>query len=102
MAFAFITEFTSLGYVGTTPTQTIQAPGCPEVAQQQVAIGVGSAQSAAFNANTKFIRVNVDAVCSIKIGTDPTAAVTAQRMAANQTEFYAVAPGQKIAVIANS
>lgn len=74
----------------------------PCITEQTVAIGVGSAQSAAFDAKTKFIRVHTDAVCSIAIGKSPTAAATNARHAANSTEFMGVQPGHKLAVIQNT
>ncbi len=45
-------------------------------AQQTVAIGV-EAKSSAFNAATNLIRVHTDAICSITIGTSPTAGARA-------------------------
>lgn len=74
----------------------------PRVADQTVAIGAGSAQSAAFNAATRFIRVHTDAICSIDIGANPTATATKSRLAAGQTEYFYVYPGHKIAVITNT
>lgn len=73
----------------------------PPVAEQTIAIGGASAPSAAFNTGTTLIRVHTDAICSIKIGTAPTASATTSRLAAGQTEYYAVRPGDKIAVITN-
>jgi hypothetical protein len=79
-----------------------QAPPEPALAEQTVAIGAGSAQSQPFGGGTKMIRVNVDAACSIAIGPDPTAVTTAKRLSANQTEFFIVQPGHRLAVIANT
>jgi hypothetical protein len=59
-------------------------------------------QSAAFNTNTRFIRVHADAICSIKFGTSPTAVTTDARMAANTTEYFGVIAGQKLAVVTNT
>ena len=72
------------------------------VASQTVSIGGSTTQSNAFNANTNLIRVHCDAACSIAIGANPTATTSTARMAANQTEYFGVAPGSKIAVISNS
>ena len=78
----------------------------PPLAEQTVAIAAGSNASAAFNANTRFIRVHTDAICSVVIGEAPVAAATNGRMAANQTEYFAVRHGKattdKIAVIVNT
>lgn len=67
-----------------------------------VAIGV-AAQSAVFAANTRLIRVHADAICSVLLGSNPSATVSTAdaRMAANQTEYYQVNPGDKIGVISN-
>lgn len=101
MAVAYITEFAGLmpspvGGQGQVPMQ-------PPVAEQTVAIGA-EAKSAAFNAKTRLIRVHVDAICSVLFGTAPTATTSSARMAANQTEFHGVPPGQsfKISVVSNT
>ncbi len=72
------------------------------VAEQTVSIGMSSTPSAAFNAGTNVIRVHTDAICSIVINANPTAAATNKRMAANTTEYFGVTPGWKLAVITNS
>jgi hypothetical protein len=74
----------------------------PLVEQTPVVIGAGSLQSAAFNAKTAMIRVATDAICSIAIGTNPTATTNNMRMAADQVEYFSVQPNQLIAVIANT
>lgn len=73
----------------------------PEIVTQTKAIGT-AIQTNAFNKNTYLIRVHVDAICSILVGTNPTATTSSKRMAANQTEYFAVKPGQILSVIANS
>lgn len=99
MAVIYIAEFQGLGMpVGNL----VQSTQWPPITQQTVAIGGASVQSAAFNANTNVIRINTDAICSIAIGDNPTATATTARMAANQTEYFSVYPGQKVAVITNS
>jgi hypothetical protein len=104
MATLYITEYAGLalaqlGEVGQMPQE-------PPLAEQTVAIGVGSVQSSAFNAKTKLIRLHSDAVCSIEFGTNPTASATTARMAANQTEYHGVPNNTgtllKVAVIQNT
>ena len=102
MATIYITEYKNLGYVGGGLGQLAQAPVEPAIADQSITITGASAQSSAFNASTTLIRVHTDATCSIKIGINPTAVTTAHRMAANETDYYAVIPGQLLAVITNS
>jgi len=72
--------------------------------EQTVAIAAGSAQSNAFSAATRIVRLHTDAVCSIKFGINPTATATSSRMAAGQTEYHGVLVGQsfKVAVISNT
>lgn len=99
MAVLYITEFNAIGGGGNFP---VGGAYQPPVAEQTVAIGGGSAQSAAFNTNTLFVRLHTDAICSIEFGVSPSATTTTARMAANQTEYFNVVPGQKVAVITNS
>lgn len=101
MATLYITEYKQLlaYYTGVTG-QIVQTP---PVAEQTVAIGGTSAQSSAFNANTGVIRVTTDAICSVYVGgTNPTATTGSSRMAVSTYEYYAVTPGDKLAVIANT
>lgn len=99
MATLYVSEFSRLANIaGKLTGVALTAP----VAEQTVAIDVGSTQSAAFNAATKVIRVHADAVCSISVGSDPTATASLMRLAQNQTEYFGVSPGHKIAAITNS
>lgn len=102
MATVYITEFNALEQLSGQIANYGQVAHQGPIAEQVVAIGGASTQSAAFNAKTKLIRVHTDAICSIKVGTNPTALTTSARMAADQTEYFGVVPGQKIAVIANT
>jgi hypothetical protein len=99
MAVLYITEFNAIGGSGNFP---VAGAYQPPVAEQTVAVSGSSTQSAAFNVNTLFVRLHTDAICSIEFGASPTASLTTARMAANQTEYFNVVPGQKVAVIANS
>lgn len=102
MATVYITEFARQGR-DASGFQMVVADE-PAIANQTVAITAGSVQSSAFNALTKFVRVNTDAVCSIEFGTNPTASSTTRRLAANSTEYFSVPLGAsyKIAVITNT
>lgn len=102
MATLYITEFTQQGQDDRRLTMQMSLE--PPLANQTVAIGGGSVQSAALNAKTSYVRVHCDAICSIEFGTNPTAATTTRRLAANSTEYFAVPQNQafKIAVIANT
>ena len=99
MAKVYVSEYAATpAFVG----QTVPTGQEPALAEQVVNITAGSVQSAAFNANTKFIRVHTDAICSYEIGASPTATANTPRMAANTTEFFGVVGGHKIAIITNT
>jgi|SRR6267154_2354170 len=100
MATLYITELKSIIFAGN---QAVLAPASNTItAEQDVAIGGSSVQSAAFAATTNFVMVNCDSACSLAWGANPTAVTTAHRLGANETRFYGVIPGQKLAVIANT
>lgn len=82
----------------------IQVAAEPVNTEQTVAIAGASAQSAAFQSNTKLVRIATDVICSILFGTNPTATTAKKRMAADQVEYFAVPQGQsyKVAVISNT
>jgi hypothetical protein len=96
MAKLYVTEF---GGIAAGPTPVGVTP--PIVEQTPVAIGV-EAKSAAFDAATVLVRLHADAIWSIAFGTNPTATTSNMRLAANQTEYFAVKFGQKVSVIANT
>jgi hypothetical protein len=102
MAVLYVAEFNSIGGQGNFP---VQAAEVPPIAEQTVAIGGSSAACTnAFNKNTAFVRIEVDAVCSIAFCTAPTATTGNMRMAANTTEYFSVPAGAnyKVAAITNS
>ena len=100
MALLYIWEFSEIQVAGGG-VPIAHAPGILQ--QTPLAISASSVQSLAFNAATRFIRLNTDTVCSIAISTNPTAvAQGSARMSANQTEYYGVNGGDKVAVIATT
>lgn len=89
--------------------QWVDIANAPPVVEQTVAIGGASTQCTnAFGGTnqtqykTAMIRVATDAICSIAIGTNPTATTSTMRMAANTVEYFSVSPNMKIAVISNT
>ena len=102
MSTLYITEFCDLGY--TAGNGTAAAGSQPPTAEQTVSIGGVSAQSSAFQNNTRFVRLHTDAICSVEFGTNPTTTSAKARLGANQTEYYSVPMGfsYKVAVITNS
>lgn len=104
MATLYITEFAGAG----RPQSADGYMGAPLSTQSQlsfdqiVAITGSSTPSAPFQATTILIRLHCDAICSVKVGgTSPVATSSMCRMAANQTEYFAVKGGEKVAVITN-
>lgn len=82
--------------------QWVNIMNMPPLAEQTIAIGGASVQCTnAFNAKTAMIRVETDAICSIAIGTNPTATTTNMRMNAGDVEYFSVSANMKIAVISN-
>lgn len=105
MASLYVEEYT--GVAGATSVvgpylTAVPAPQEPSITGQLLTIGASSTAGSPFNAATKLIRVHADAICSIAIGPSPTAVATRKRMAAGQTDFYGVRPGDTIAVIVNT
>ncbi len=99
MAKVYISEFAGIG-TGVPGANAAQAPYQPSLAEQVVAIGGSSVPSAKFGANTRYIRVHTDAICSVRV--DAAADANSARMAAGQTEYYAVKPGSTLNVITNT
>jgi hypothetical protein len=101
MATLYITEFRGIGVDGTN--HTVQIAQQPPEAEQTLAIGGASAQSAQLNDRTTMVRVHCDVICSIAVGANPTASAANARMLSGQTEYFAVPrqSGFKIAVISN-
>jgi hypothetical protein len=71
-------------------------------ANQTLAIGVASAQSVAFAAGSKVVRLVATANCWIVFGVNPTAAAASGNgsyVPAGAVEFWRVTPGHKVAAI---
>ena len=98
MALLYIQEYSEMPRINGQLTLMGKEPA---VASQTVAIGGASVQSAPFNANTRFVRIQSDAICGYKFGANPTA-TTASRMIAGAAEYVGVNPGDKVAVITNT
>lgn len=102
MATLYVTEFSTIGT--SINAQAIQVARQAPVAEQTVAIGGSSTQSSAFNVNTNLIRLHTDAICSVSIGTNPTATAAKMRMSADKEEYFHIPVNStyKVAVITNS
>ena len=101
MPTLYITEFQQEGIdaMGRVMPVAKQLP----VAEQTVSFSA-SAQSATLNPSTTLVRLQADNTCGVVFGANPTATTSSMRMAADQTEYFAVQAnsGLKIAVIANA
>lgn len=99
MATAYIREYADIAV--TYGGKQVQAGAEPAIADQTVSTSVSSAQSAAFNANTRLIAISTpaaQAVC-VAFGANPTATTGGLRLPANNVFFFGVIPGQKVALI---
>lgn len=97
MSVLYIAELTTYQTLNMLPATAV-----PPVTEQTLTISATASQSAAFNVKTGMIRLHTDAICSVAFGTNPTATATNARLAANQTEYFVVAPGSKVSVITNT
>lgn len=100
MASVYISEYKNLKV--SKFSGLVQAAEEPGLAIQKVTANGTSAQSSAFNLDTKFVRIHTDAIVSIKFGSNPTATASDLRMPADAVEYFGVTPGHKIAVITNT
>ena len=97
MTILQITEYAASGLdVNGVPAQIAKEPA---LAYQEITTSGTSAASAAFNADTRLIRISADAAVRIRFGANPTALATDTRVIADATEYFGVIPGQKIAAI---
>ncbi len=99
MAKLDISEYASSGFAsgGVTALQIGREPCILD--QTPVTFSI-EAKSAAFNAETHFIRVWSDTNCCIKFGSSPTASTSNKPLAAQSPEYFGVKPGDKVSVIA--
>lgn len=94
-ATCYVTEFR-----GYSPV-TYQAAQAPSLVDQAVTFTTSSVQSAAFNYYTTLVRVQCDVACWVIFGDNPTATTAKMKLAAGQTEYFAVTVNSnvKLAVI---
>lgn len=97
MANLYIAEYQELAR--DVNGQLVLAPKDPPVAEQTVAIGAASAQSAAFQKSTRFIRIKTRAGCHVVIDSNPTATTAKAHFESGQTEIRGVNGQDKLAVI---
>lgn len=86
MATLYIAEYKNMGAAG----DTVPAAMLPALNHQAVTISGTSAQSAAMNAQTRFVRVQSDTNCFLLGGTNPTATTSSMPLTAFVPEYFAV------------
>jgi len=97
MATLQISEYRSMAL--DVNGKTVEAAQLPPLAVQNITISGTSAQCAALNANTKFVRLIGDVGFRIEVGANPTATSTDQRRLADNPEFFGVNPKHKISAV---
>lgn len=98
MSSLYIEEYVTSAIGARGPVQCAQQP---PIATQKLDYTAGVAQSAAFNAQTLFVRISADTPCSFAFGINPTATVASAQLNADESEYFGVIPGHKVSVIAN-
>jgi hypothetical protein len=99
MATLYISEYATSGWTTASGLPCGQEPA---IAVQAVPI---PGTSAAFNANTRFVRMHSDSVCSFAFaasGGTPAPTTSTARMNANQTEYFGVSANMKVGVVVNT
>ena len=102
MSKLYITEYSEIARDITA--NLLPLPKEPPVAEQVIDIGPSSVQSNNLHENTRFVRLNAAANCSIAIGDNPTATNNSRRISANSTVFFSIPTDTavSIAVISNT
>lgn len=100
MSKLYISEYAAIPPISAGSPKLVQEPSLVE--QVPVVIGAGSLSSATFGANTHIVRLHTDVICSVAFGAAPTATANSKRLNANTTEYFAVRPGDSVAVITNT
>jgi hypothetical protein len=95
VSLLYVTEYAE-------PSQFAPTLGPEPGSNQVVNYAGGTTQSTAFKTNTTLVRLHTDSVCSVRFGLNPTATTSDARLAAGQTEYFKVLPGNKVAAIINT
>jgi hypothetical protein len=95
----WITEYTNSG-ADAAGSQMPMASHPPAAVQAPVVFSSTSTQSLAFSSKTRYVRLRSDAICHFLVGANPVATTNSTPLDSNSAEYFEVAPGQKLAVIA--
>lgn len=87
--------------IAVTYSKYVQAGAEPAITDQVITTSGVSAQSAAFDTNTRIVAIATPATAvAVLFGLNPTALITtSMRLAANGVYFFGVKPGHKVAAI---
>lgn len=101
MATLYVTEF---GQMAIEAPRSADVGGVPQIARvpalaEQAVSFTTATQSAAFNTNTRFVRIYASAACHVAFAASPTATTSSMPIAATTAEYFAVTPGQKLSVV---
>jgi hypothetical protein len=105
MSKLYISEYARVTQTSGPGNAVLPTPEEPPLATQIVDFTSGAAQSAAFNAKTRFVRLHTDAICSVRFAANPTATINDARLAAGQTELRGIpvdGSAAKVSAIANT
>lgn len=98
MATLYVTEYSSLGYVGAFSNEKAHIPAVDSlIAFQNVVISTSPASSNPTNTKTKFLKLCSDTNCWLNFATN--AAVTNDYLPANAIYYVAASAGTIISVI---
>lgn len=100
MSTFYIAQFDNMPNAANSAV--VMAPHYPPLNEQTLTISGSSAQSTPMVIGARYAQLSTDAVCSFAVGVNPVATTANSRMAANETRFIGVDPGQIIAVISNT
>lgn len=97
MATLWITEYEHFGLPigGSAGAMKAQLALEPATADHALSFTT-AAQSSAFNAATRFVRLYASADCHVAFGSNPTATAAKQKLAAGVEYWRAVVAGQKV------
>jgi hypothetical protein len=96
MARLFISEYQ---FMGANDYDEAQIAREPSLVDQVVDFSGGATASAAFSANTNYIRIWSDIDCCVKFGTSPVATTANRPITAKVAESCGVTPGAKVSAI---
>lgn len=98
----FISEYSTLASTNSGGSSAQIAAEPANTDQAPVDFSGGAAASAAFSAQTRYVRLMCDTRCAVRISTAGTAATISNKpLAADTPEYFGVQPGDKVNVIAS-